>query len=67
MPCDSMSGASSGDFAWSEVRDLKKVVDELTAVVCEACRIFEADGRPMPPVLAAWWEKHKAYDKSQGR
>jgi hypothetical protein len=71
MPCDMMSGATSGDFAWGaaqdaqrDIRALTQRVAELEQALCGLCQMLERDGLPPEltskhPQLQQWFERHK--------
>jgi len=59
---------SQGDDyeARRRIEHVKAQLDSVTAMLCALCRRI-SEGGPLPPEIAAWYEQHKAWDKSQGR
>ena len=56
MPC------TDGGFAQSDYYNLKKRLDDVTALLCAQCQASDAAGHALPPDVATWWEAHKEAD-----
>lgn len=63
MPCNMMEGV---DWAGVEAQRTQQQVSDLTLMLCSLCRALE-DKIPLPPDVAAWYEKHRTFDAKQGR
>lgn len=57
MPCDMMSGATSGDFAQSAVDRLAKRVAAIEEALCGMIKTDPAKALSHPAVRS-WWEHH---------
>ncbi len=68
MPCNMMSDANAGDFAQAAVHRLERRVAELEQILFDYCQFLQANAATnygenirvtLPPLLDAWFEKHK--------
>lgn len=65
MPCDMMSGATSGDFARASVEDLRrshvdlvKKVAMMEEAMCAMTRMLRDHGLTLYPEVDRWFRKH---------
>lgn len=68
MPCDSAGYPSAGyDYdAQRQIKEMKSELDNVTSMLCSLLR--QLDGRlPLTQEIAEWFQKHREYDRSQGR
>lgn len=40
-------------------------VEQYVKMLCACCRKLELHQTTVPPIAAAWWEKHQAWDKQR--
>lgn len=68
MPCSSGGYTPQGEDygARSQIKAMKEELDSVTSMLCSLLR--QLDGRvPLSPETVEWFQKHREYDKSQGR
>ena len=61
MPC---SDTDSGQLQY-EYGELRKKLDHLTRLLCEACKILEIDDSTVSVDLSNWYHQHKIDDKKR--
>jgi hypothetical protein len=42
-------------------------IDDLTRMLCSLLRSLDGKGLQLPPDIVEWYNKHRAWDQSQGR
>jgi hypothetical protein len=63
MPC--MSDSESHDLT---VADMRKEINDLTRMLCQLLTLVSAMNMAgLPTDIQKWYEKHREWDKSQGR
>lgn len=74
MPCSSSDGMGydykEDPEARREIRKLREKNDELTQMLCSLLRMLdssESGPLPLSQDIRDWYNKHREWDKSQGR
>ena len=60
MPCVSWDDPPTPNSA-----DIKKKLDETTALLCQLCESCDANRISFPPEVGTWWTKHKEEDRKR--
>jgi hypothetical protein len=61
MPCNDGGPVYSGE-SW-ELREQRKKIDDLTALLCEACKHIPPGN--MPPAVGKWYAAHLEWDRKR--
>lgn len=67
MPCGYYSDRDLLDMAQRDMGKATDRINRLTALLCDACRLLEADDGLPSAELAQWWAEHKAEDDDRIR
>lgn len=59
MPC------TDGGYTREQLDWMEYVRNTTTRLACDRCKEFEERGEPIPEWAAAWWMKHKEFDRQR--
>lgn len=67
MPCKSSWDEPTSHELREQEMKVRAELNETTRLLCEVCGALERAKLEMPKHLQEWWDKHKVFDRSQGR